>query len=135
MSDFREQIRQELLASYKHRSGGAAACALCGSKSRPLAFHMLESSFNEGSALPNEFVPMSASMGRVRGSFPICDSCAPPCKKCRLPIPAERVMELGHRLNATNGNGVCQDIQIVLLVGAVFKRLFGLGRFANKSSA
>lgn len=44
-------------------------------------------------------------------------------------------MELGHRLNATNGNGVCQDIQIVLLVGAVFKRLFGLGRFANKSSA
>ncbi len=98
MNDMREQLRQELLDSYKHRIEKDCACAICGKANVPLAFHMLEASFNEGDNLPESFVPMSASRGRIRGSYPICTSCAPACKKCQLPIPTEKVMELGHRL-------------------------------------
>lgn len=134
MSDLREQIRNELVESFKHRpSKDGASCALCGNASRPLAFHMLELSINEGTHPPNGFAPMSVSRGRVRGSFPICNVCAPPCKQCQLPIPTEKVMELGYRLSAKTGNGICQHIQFGLLLSALFKRLFGLGRFRRKS--
>ena len=132
MSSMKDQIRDGLLDSYRHRAANGASCALCGNNSRSLAFHMLEASFNEGTSLPKAFTPMSASMGRVRGSFPICDTCAPSCKKCQLPIPTEKVMELGHSLTAVIGNGTCQDIQPGLFVVAFFKSLFGIGRFARK---
>jgi len=103
MNDFRDQLRQGLLDSYKHRIEKDCACAICGKANAPLAFHMLESSFNEGEKLPQSFVPMSSSRGRVRGSYPICTCCAPACKKCQLPIPTEKVMELGYNLHAKNG--------------------------------
>jgi len=132
MSDLREQLRQGLIDSFKHRIENGCACALCGNTALPLAFHMLEASFNDGAELPDNFVPMSSSMGRTRGSYPICNSCAPACKKCQLPIPTEKVLELGHELNAKTGNGICQDIQIGLLFSALLKRLFKMGRFGNK---
>lgn len=133
MSNLREDLRQGLIASYKHRPADRASCALCGDRSRPLAFHILEASFNEGSSTPSGFVPMSASMGRLRGSFPICSKCAPPCKKCGLPIPTEKVLELGYKLKTSTGNGTCQDIQFGLFVTAIFKRLFGIGRFSKSA--
>ncbi len=133
MRDFRDKLRQGLLESYKHRTIDACHCSLCGKANTPLAFHMLEASFDEGAKLPTSFVPMSASRGRIRGSYPICNSCAPACKKCQLPVPTEKVMEHGHKLNANTGNGICQHIQIGLLFSAVFKRLFGVGRFGTKN--
>ncbi len=134
MNGLREQLRDSLIESSKHRAakGGDVPCALCEVTSRPLAFHMLEVSIDEGARFPKGFVPMSASLGRVRGSFPICNVCAPPCKTCQLPIPTEKVMELGHRLPALTGNGICQHMQFGLFVSALFKRLFGLGRFRRK---
>ena len=131
MSNLREELRQGLIASYKHRQASGAQCALCGDHSRPLAFHILEASFPEGSSTPAGFVPMSASMGRLRGSYPICSKCAPACKKCGLPIPTEKALELGHKLKAATGNGICQDMQFGLFVQAIFKRIFGIGRFAK----
>ncbi|MDN7138601.1 hypothetical protein J6J34_10295 [Pseudidiomarina sp. 1ASP75-14] len=133
MSDFREQLRQGLLDSYKHRIEKGCACAICGKEKLPLAFHILEASFSEGEKLPKSFVPMSSSRGRVRGSYPICFSCAPACKKCQLPIPTEKVMEFGHKLHAQTGNGICQHVQMRLLLSAIFKRLFKIGRFGNKA--
>ena len=133
MSDFRDQLRQGLLDSYKHRSEKDCVCAICGKTNTPLAFHMLEASFNEEDNLPKSFVPMSSSRGRVRGSYPICSSCAPACKKCQLPIPTEKVMELGHKLHVKTGNGICQHVQIGLLFAAIFKRLFKIGRFGGKA--
>jgi len=133
MSDFRDQLRQGLLDSYKHLIEKDCACAICGKSNAPLAFHMLEASFNEGDKLPEPFVPMSSSRGRVRGSYPICSSCAPACKKCQLPIPTENVMELGHKLHANTGNGICQHVQMGLLFSAIFKRLFKIGRFSGKA--
>lgn len=129
MVDQRDRMRQLLIESFKHRTEPGTSCALCGLDSRPLAFHMLEASFTEGDHLPTNFVPMSASNGRVRGSFPICNKCAPACHKCQLPIPTERVLELRHRLGASTGNGICQDMQLGLFVQAIFKRLFKIGRF------
>lgn len=133
MSDFREQLRQGLLDSYKYRLEKNCSCAICEKTNIPLAFHMLEASFNEGDNLPKSFVPMSSSRGRVRGSYPICSSCVPACKKCQLPMPTEKVMELGHKLNAITGNGLCQHIQIGLLFSAIFKRIFKIGRFGSKA--
>lgn len=132
MSDFRERLRQSLLDSYKHRIEKDFACAICGKTNSPLAFHMLEASFNEGHNLPSSFVPMSSSRGRVRGSYPICSFCAPECKKCQLPIPTEKVMELGQKLHARTGNGICQHFQMGIFFSAIFKRLFKMGRFSGK---
>ena len=133
MSDLKEQLRKGLIESYMHRVAGGVSCALCGNTTRPLAFHIIEASFSEGTQTPNGFVPMATSRGRVSGSFPICDVCSPPCKKCSLPIPTEKVMELGHHLKARNGIGVCQHIQFGLLISAIFKRLFGIGRFGRRA--
>jgi hypothetical protein len=133
MSTLREQLRKALLASYTHRFSEGTSCALCGASSRPLAFHMLEASIYGGAQPPTGFVPMAGTPGRVRGSFPICTHCAPPCKKCGLPIPTEKVLELRHRLKASTGVGVCQDIQWRLFAAALLKRLLGIGRFSRKS--
>jgi hypothetical protein len=133
MSDFRDQLRQSLLDSYKHKIEKDCACAMCGKTNTPLAFHMLEASFNEGEKLPKSFVPMSSSRGRVRGSYPICSSCAPACKKCQLPIPTEKIMELRMTLHAKTANGICQHVHMGLLFCAIFKRLFKIGRFASKA--
>jgi hypothetical protein len=131
MNELKDTLRQGLLESFKPRISEDSACALCGKTNAPLAFHMLESSYNEGDNLPKSFVPMSASRGRVRGSFPICTSCAPACKKCQLPIPTEKVLELGHMLHAKTGNGICQHVQMKLLFSVMLKRLFKIGRFSS----
>ena len=132
MDDHREKMRQGLLDSYKHRLEPNAHCALCGNTTHPLAFHILEGSLNEGIQFPKGFFPMSVSNGRIRGSFPICDCCAPPCKKCKLPIPREKVLEFGYRTGAQKGIGICYDINIRVFATAIFKRFFKLGRFENR---
>ena len=42
-------------------------------------------------------------------------------------------MELGHKLHANTGNGICQHVQMGLLFSAIFKRLFKIGRFSGKA--
>ncbi len=133
MNGFRDHIRQGLLDSYRHRIEKGCTCAKCGKSNTQLAFHILEASFNEGANFPTSFVPMSSSRGRVKGSYPICASCAPACKKCNLPIPTEKVMELGYTLHTKTGNGICQHVQLGLLFSALFKRLFRIGRFSNEA--
>lgn len=127
--DWRESIRQQLHEGYRHRSADGVACALCGEKGIALAFHMLERSYAEQERRDHRFVPMSASRGRVRGSFPICVGCAPPCRSCDLPIPSEDLLELGHTLGASTGVGVCNHVQWRLLVHSLLKRALRRGRF------
>lgn len=131
MDNYRESIRKSLLESYKHRIETQCSCSMCGKKNLPLAFHMLEASFVEGADFPSSFVPMSSSFKVVHGSYPICISCAPKCKKCGLPVPSEKIMEFGHQLNADYGNGMCEHIQFGLFISALFKRLFKIGRFGK----
>jgi hypothetical protein len=129
---WRNELKDGLTASYKHRDGEGSACAICGNTSRPLAFHVLGDTFDETSNIPDIFVPMSSSMGKVKGSYPICNYCAPACKKCGLPLPTEKVLEYGHNLSAKPGLGLCAHIKWGLFFSALFKRLFKIGRFGNK---
>ncbi len=126
-------LRAELRKSFMHRTAADRACAICGNKTSPLAFHILENSFPENAALPTGFVPMSKSMGYVRGSFPVCAACAPPCTKCNLPIPTEKALEFGHKTSSSVGNGVCQDFHAIGFAIALLKKSLGLGRFKKLS--
>src|SRR6266849_5145974 len=126
-------LRAELRKSFMHRMAADCSCAICGSRTRPLAFHILENSFPENAALPLGFVPMSKSMGYVRGAFPICNKCAPPCAKCSLPIPTEKALEFGHKASSHIGSGVCQHVHTAGFVVALLKKSLGLGRFKKNS--
>jgi hypothetical protein len=129
MSDFRIKIRNALLESYKHKNAKEYCCSICGCTNLPLAFHVIEETFDESTKLPKGFVPMSASRGRIRGSYPICTSCSPPCKKCNLPIENETVMEFANKLKSPSGIGVCNHMHLSVLLSAIIKRLFKMGRF------
>ena len=125
----REKMRQALLDSYKHRNGEGHACVMCGSTSNPLAFHVFERYFNDGDALPAGFVKLSSARGRIKGSYPVCIGCAPPCPKCNLPIPTEDVLEFGETIDTKYGLGICQHMHLGLFLQAVYKRIFKVGRF------
>lgn len=123
-------IAGQLKKDFMHRVSEDCSCAVCGAASRPLAFHVLHRSYAQNASTPKGFVPMSMSMGAVRGSFPVCDGCAPACSNCGLPIATERVLEFGKSVGANTGNGVCsQHIHFGEFAKAIFKRAFKIGRF------
>ncbi len=121
-------------------------CALCGDRSRPLSFHMIEFTA-PGRAVPDGGVAMAQRSQRsndvtTRGSFPICTSCAPPCAKCGLPVPSDRQQEFlaaitrgAGACTITSGLGVCEHIKWSLFARAVVKRTLKLGRFATNPPA
>lgn len=133
-SDIRTEIRKGLIESYKPKTHQGLKCSVCGSEGKYLALHVLEKSINEGDGYPVDFVPMSSSRGRVRGSFPVCVSCAPQCKKCHLPTLTEKVLEFGHLNAAHTGQGVCQHIQWGLFLTALIKKSLKIGRFSKKDT-
>lgn len=131
MLGFRNKISKVLLESYKHKNPNDSCCAICGCTDRQLAFHVIEDSFDVGIELPPNFVPLSVSRGKVRGSYPVCSKCSPPCIKCGLPIENEVVMEFSHKINYPTGRGVCRHMHISVLLIAIFKRIFKMGRFGK----
>lgn len=125
-------IAEQLKRDFMHRPANDCSCAMCGASNLPLAFHVLEQSYAQNASTPKGFVPMSMSMGAVRGVFPVCTSCAPACSSCGLPIPTEKVLEFGKAINARTGNGMCnQHIHFGEFAKALFKRTFRMGRFKN----
>jgi|ERR1035441_1524731 hypothetical protein len=115
--------------SYFHRASDDNSCAICGAASTPLAFHVLEKSYSQGETPAAGFVAMSEYSGQLSGAFPVCMGCSPPCRKCRLPISAECVVEFGIKVGAHYGNGVCEHMHLGIFFDVLRKRLFGLGRF------
>ena len=120
-SDWRGTIANALNESYKHRELRDVACALCGSRSKPLALHVISYAQDETAPLPPGFVPQSASRGTIRGAFPVCSTCAPPCAKCQLPIVTASVKAGFQRLYDTLdsedspvmwGNGRCEHLRL-----------------------
>lgn len=123
--DPRAAIRESLLQSYKHRIEDGCKCAICGATDTPLAFHVLEKSIKEGELAPTGFVPMSASMGYVRGSFPLCKKCAPPCSSCKLPIDSPVARRFGQSVQAKLGVGHCREhIHWKYVLGALISKIF-----------
>lgn len=117
--DFRGAIAAGLNESFKHRHVDGFACAICGAKNRKLALHVIKYAQAESDPLPAGVVPQSASMGTIRGGFGLCDSCAPACPKCQLPVPNKKVRafyQATHsKLHSESspvlwGNGTCQHM-------------------------
>lgn len=128
-----DAIAQQLKNDFMHRASNDYSCAVCGSVSHPLAFHVLQRSYSQGTTTPKGFVAMSMSMGAVRGAFPVCNRCAPACSSCGLPIATEQALEFGNSLGANTGNGVCrQHIHFGEFFKALFKKAFHLGRFKSQ---
>lgn len=94
----REKIRQALLESYKHREGNGDSCAICGSSKDKLAYHVIE---------VDQAGVVNGSGMLAHGSLPVCVQCAPPCKKCGLPILTKKVRIF---LKNVKGNDQAGDI-------------------------
>ena len=124
----RGKIRESLISSYKHKHIDGVVCYHCCKNDRAVSF-VLEKSFSEDDKLPYGFVHQSTSLGRHRGSYAFCDICAPPCKKCGLPIVNELVLEDGYKLQANVAVGVCRHLNLKQVLVVIFKRAFRLGRF------
>ncbi len=133
-NDF-ENIRKGLFEAYKARVADDTYCTICGKKNIPMYFHAIEYNQDANLELPKFFVPMSGSNGIVRGCFPICINCSTPCSKCGLAMQTEKFAECyfnlkekyGQRVHA--GNGLDEHIHLSLLVQAIYKRIFKIGRF------
>lgn len=126
-NDFREQIRQSLLESYKPKIAEDIACAICGKNGLPLSFHMVERSYYNTNIFHKGFVPMSACGERVSGVFPICTDCAPVCKKCGLPKYNDKIAKLATECKAHAGCGICDHIQWRFLFKALVKKILKQG--------
>lgn len=81
-----QQLGDGLREEFKHHIRAGMACAKCGAQDRPLAAHV--GVFINGNPGINQrsWVPQATSYAPARGGPTICDRCAPPCKKCQLPI-------------------------------------------------
>jgi hypothetical protein len=133
MDDIIANLNQMLDESYKHRNAENCVCSLCGKSDGLMAFDVMRDSFKIGEELPQDFVPTSLSNGYIRGSYPVCISCAPSCKKCGLPKLSDKILEFCHKRDASIGRGVCNHLQVRLVFVAIFKKMFKLGRFKLNS--
>lgn len=138
-TELHNQIRESLIDSYKPIIVNDATCICCGRKSVPLYLHAIEYYQGDDKRHPDHFIPTSASRGTVRGCFPICTFCAKPCAKCGLAMRTEKLEETYIQLKrkygsgVVGGNGLDKHMHLSLLIQAIIKRVFKIGRF-NKSS-
>jgi hypothetical protein len=56
-------------------------CSVCGRDDRPVAYRIIE--YGSCDPAPVTHIPI---MGVHGGYFPMCEDCAPPCRKCGLPV-------------------------------------------------
>jgi hypothetical protein len=81
-------------------------CAICESSAKPVYMHLIEYSQNGRESYPFGFVPMSShqfpvpgEQERIRGSFPICTSCAHQCADCGQSSLTFKVIKYFYNLN------------------------------------
>lgn len=141
-STLRAQLREQLLDSYKPRALAGTACAKCSAAGQPLAFHIAEYGAD---GPPPDRPPLGCVVMSSRrygdtegwnGSFPVCTSCAPPCRSCGLPLPTSRVLDWVHELGrrglpgrVRQGLGFCDEFHVSLFASALVRRALRLGRF------
>jgi len=124
MNDWRNDMRDILLESYKHRISKDSSCAACKKTSVPLAFHVLQKSLYNTRVFPDGFVPMSGRGERISGCYPVCTECSPACKVCALPIITRKVREYCTSSNANYGVGVCEHIHPLMDLKELLFKLF-----------
>ena len=130
-ADMFDAIRSGLIESYKPKLVDGAKCVTCGAIHTPISLHILEFYQAENLPLSKLLVPMSQSFETIRGSVPICTTCAPVCRQCGLPISTPWVVRIGEALQSKiptvtirHGNGVCrQHTHFVHLFLSLTKRV------------
>lgn len=121
ITDFRAQVRAQLIESFKPRQVSGAICPLCGSRQLPVSMHLIKVSLPDNLPHPQCFMAASQSRGYVSGSFPICVNCARPCKKCGIAIRSKEMVKAIESLkdaawsgvSVTAGNGYCEHIHLL----------------------
>ncbi|WP_298697382.1 serine/threonine-protein kinase [uncultured Brevundimonas sp.] len=142
ITDFRAQVRAQLIESFKPRLVSGAICLLCGSRQLPVSMHLIKASLPDNLPHPQCFLAASQSRGYVSGSFPICVNCARPCKKCGIAIRSKEVVKAIESLkdaawpnvSVTAGNGYCEHIHLLNDLLPVKKGQPLINPFANPSA-
>ena len=115
----RSQLASGLKESFRHKDVSGAACLICGVIGRKVALHIIKNAQGESDSIPKYFIPQSKSNGTIRGGFAICDTCAPACPKCEMPVVTKGVKAKFSSLQnsihsksspVTWGNGKCEHI-------------------------
>ena len=115
----KEEMRDALLDSYRFRPCETTECAVCSNIVTRAAFGLLWYY-----ADPSDILPPRALTEHLRGrdtllvQFPICDACAPECKKCHLPRRNKAVQDLitevsEHIGRPVSGQGYCDHTHIL----------------------
>ena len=79
-------LRQATLSISKHSVIEGSSCAKCG-ENRPIALYAIRCVHGLNVRSPEGFMRItSLDKTVINGAFPLCDRCAPPCKKCGLPV-------------------------------------------------
>jgi len=137
-----EELREQLIASYKPRSMPGTSCALCAAKGPLISMHLMKFYHDASTPTPPAFVPMSESGGTRRGSVPVCVDCAPACSRCGLPVSTSWIKKMCAMLQASTlgitfslGNGHCRHVHPVLNMRSWTKpvRLPKVGSFVEES--
>lgn len=137
-----EEIRAQLIASYKPRLMPGTCCALCSAKGRLISMHLIEFYHDVSTPTPPAFIPMSESSGTRRGSVPVCVDCAPACSRCGLPVSTSWIKKMFAALQGSTpgvtlilGNGHCRHVHPVLNMRSWTKpvRLSKVGSLVEES--
>ena len=98
-----------------------AKCSVCEQRDKALAHRIIEYARSNPPA-PIAHIPIMATSS---GHFPICRDCAPPCRKCGLPIQNGKIKRYfkhicrvwwvdhpGAAIPIQWGSGICQHTHI-----------------------
>lgn len=111
----RKQLGDALRAEFKHCLRKGLVCAKCGTEGRPLAAHVAVFLNGNPGVDSRSWVPQSVSYAPARGGIAVCDLCAPPCKKCELPVLEGKIAKwLTGLPGFTPANGHCTEHMRIL---------------------
>lgn len=104
----RQQMGEMLHEEFKHHTLAGLVCAKCGAENRPLATHVATSLEGNPGLDPRAWVPQRTSYAPDRGGLALCDKCAPPCRKCQLPVVEGAIARWLKGIPAFKpANGIC----------------------------
>lgn len=103
----KDAMREGLMASYRFRTCEQTNCAICKRAITRAAFEMLWYYTAPDTELPDYAQVQLLGGGKTwRVVVPICEKCAPPCGKCKLPRRTKKVAGYADQLSAMRGSPV-----------------------------
>ena len=118
----KDSMRDALLATYRFRPCAVMPCAICGRDVTRAAFGLVWYYAKPNDRLPNRSVSIPIhGEATLLVQFPICESCAPECKKCDLPRRKKAVMNFMNQISEelgrnVSGEGYCRHVHVLGMV-------------------